>query len=178
MNLNELHVGQIVTVTHRDLLHLECQGRIVKIDPTDAHPVSVWFGRESDLSADVQFIVRRGKLQDTFPLNVPESEEEIRLCARVALFEPEVLRVDQEWRVMTLAQRYFPRMHHSVYECRKPFERGTGLCMVKDCAALQARRIIFNIHGTVVPAYVCDAHANEYHGKMGDVFPYRDDPNF
>ena len=165
-----LKIGDIFRVVNAECKHYDKQGQVVGFNLSNReNPLRVWFGKECDSLMDFE---RRIELNNKYAVIAPNEKEQAGDFRTWDYAEPD-LQIEPEWSVATLVKRYFSHMCHTWYEPKKPFVAGDGECEVENCHKRTTQRIVYNVHGSVCPAEVCDKHAKEFHLKCMDSFPYK-----
>lgn len=151
MEAGELKVGDIVKMgNNRSDYFCDALGEVVEIVPGQEKSIGV------RLHSELSHLFSR-------PL-----EEQI------LFFSPDdFVNILSEWPLEVQARRLFKKNWIVLSELNEPFtvER---LCMVDGCLENRERRCLVNIWGNVCQVDVCDGHAQDYHGKCIDSFPFRE----
>ncbi len=170
--LPPLYIGSVVKVIgdHCDFLGKE--GQVVGLESAEKEGgkeiARVWFGREIDYLND-------RRIQDDLgphAIEPPPSNKQAD-DPRTWSYSRDDLTICSTWSMKTLATRYFGNHWNCWQEPLTLFVSGTNPCQVAKCPQLSVRRIIVNIWGTVCTADVCTACAVKYHGRMFEIFPWR-----
>jgi len=92
---------------------------------------------------------------------------------KVPRFKEEELRVDADWTPEIQATRLFRKNgYHTIREPKEPFSPEKD-CSHADCPEKNTRRVLVNFWGSVYLIDLCDAHAEKWHGRHADTFPFR-----
>jgi len=165
-----LKIGDIVKVLNEECRHWGKQGQVVGFDLSNKkNPLRVWFGKECDHFIDYP---HNQKLANKFAVTAPNEKEQAS-DLRTRDYAEGDLKIEPEWSMKTLVERYFHNFYHSYYEPKNPFVAGAKDCDVSGCRKNTTRRIIYNIWGTVCFADTCDECAEEWHLKSMDSFPLK-----
>ncbi|MFH1207335.1 MAG: hypothetical protein V1668_01885 [Patescibacteria group bacterium] len=144
----DIILGDVVTMTNRELRFYHSQAKVVAI------------------AVDGEIGVQIGPKDRDF-LFFDESKN------KVFWVVPEDLRKEADWDWENRVIAVFGKMMwHSFYGLEGAINPDLE-CMGKDCLGKRAKRILFNIWGSVCEADVCDDCAKEFHGKSMDSFPWR-----
>ena len=166
----KLKIGDIVRVEKEgaSLRHWDKQGQVVGFNlDNKERPLGVWFGKECDHLLDPE--QRRG-LTSKCAVSAPTEAEQANDPRTYGYAESE-LQKEPDWSMETLVDRHFGNMCSRYFEPKEPFVAGRRTCEVEHCHKRTTQRIIYNIHGTVDTAEVCDEDAKKYHLKCMDDFP-------
>ena len=146
-----MEIGNIVTVTLQESFLRGCQGEIAEIknDRDVDGPIGVRLGRHCSHLFGCEYNPNNA-------IRFMESD----------------LRVDGDYTSKNKANMLFPRMWHSLYSYKEQLD-SEKLCMHEKCHEKRQRRIMVNVWGCATEVDVCNTHADQYHGKCIEIFPYR-----
>ncbi|MFA7319603.1 MAG: hypothetical protein WC022_03355 [Parcubacteria group bacterium] len=150
-----LKIGSVVTVIEEDHWLKGLQGEVANIRKRkDAKlPIGVRFAEHYEIRiARSPFKPRDG----------------------IIYFLREILREDEEFTPENRAKALFRKDSFLRIRFFKDAVNTKEPCMHRDCEELRTKRIMVNTWGTVDEVDVCDKHADDYHGKCVDGFPYRE----
>ncbi len=149
-----MKLGNIVTVTDINSNFFKFQGEVVKIKKDD----------DSRKLIGVNF-----EKQYSFIWGYHYNHK------NVVYFKEDNLRVEKDYSPEHKANSLFSkRMWHTLYTLKNSFDP-QKLCMYENCPNKREKRIMLNAWGVVQESDVCFEHAEDYHGKCVDLFPYRQD---
>lgn len=167
-----LGYGTIVRVKERaNSIHRNHQGFVVRTDDTKNPdgPIRVWVGSECDFLMDYE---HRNMIRNHYDSGFNPPKQDDANNPRISNYHPDNLEVEAEWSTETIADRFWKRLHHTYFKAPVPYEPGR-VCMQRDCTAMTARRIWFNIWGSVHWADVCEVCAKKYGFNMMDDFLFK-----
>ena len=142
-----IKVGDIVTVLPEGWDLSGEQGEVVAVDAEDDEgPIAVQFTRPA-----------------FFHYLPPED-------TRIRYFEEVELSVVPHYTVQNVGKYFFPQHHHSTYAITFPFSSEND-CMLEDCGAKCARRVVVNFWGSLYEYDLCEEHAAKWDRKMTESTP-------
>lgn len=99
-------------------------------------------------------------------------------CPRIVIFEAQHFSVEDSWDVSVLAERMFPRLHHTVYDWPKGVTGQSSLyiCFLKDCDNPASKVALYNFVGSVYPLHTCNSCFVKVNGMCGECFPELKNP--
>lgn len=92
-------------------------------------------------------------------------------CPRIIFFRPTELKVEEEWNLTSLADRFFKDSYHTIFSLKKELLRPITeyMCWHEDCRKPATKIALCNTWGSINQYYVCNDCYPQIHGMCSDM---------